>query len=131
MKDYKQKTEEQSSVFLFANTQKQHGSVKPQQPKSYSYTEPKAKINQYVSNGVNTNNTSKMYSYNSPKTYTYNQLKTYTYTPPKTNIGEYKTLSGYTNTNPYVTKDRVANYGQNSYSAQPKSQVKNDYTGAK
>ena len=71
-----------------------------------------------------------MYSYNSPKTYTSNQPKTYTYTPPKTNIGEYKTLGGYTNTNPYVTKDMVGN-GQNSYSAQPKSQVKNDYTGVK
>lgn len=39
-------------------------------------------------------------------------------------------MDGYTNTNPYVTKDRVDN-GQNSYSTQPKPQVKNDYTGAK
>ena len=108
----------------------QHGSVKPQQPKSYSYTEPKAKTNQYVSNSVNTNNTAKTYSYNSPKTYTYTQPKIYTYTPPKTNIGEYKTLGSYTNKNPYVTKDRVGN-GHNSYSAQPKPQVKNDYTGVK
>ena len=108
----------------------QHGSVKPQQPKSYSYTEPKAKTNQYVSNSVNTNNTAKMYSYNSPKTYTYNQPKTYTYTSPKTNIGEYKTLGGYTNKNPYVTKDRVGN-GQNSYSVQPKQQEKKEYTGVK
>ena len=30
-----------------------------------------------------------------------------TCTPPKTNIGEYKTLGGYTNANPYVSKDRV------------------------
>jgi len=109
---------------------KQHGSIKPQQPKSHSYTELKAKTNQYVNNGVNTNNTAKTYSYNSPKTYTYSQPKTYTYTSPKTNIGEYKTLGGYTNKNPYVTKDKVGN-GQNSYSTQPKLQVKNDYTGAK
>ena len=79
---------------------------------------------------MNTNNTANTYSYNSPKTYTYTQPKTYTYTPPKTNIGEYKTLGSYTNKNPYVTKDRVGN-GHNSYSAQPKPQVKNDYTGAK
>jgi len=109
---------------------KQHGSVKPQQPKSHSYTEPKPKTNQYVSNSVNTNSTAKMYSYNSSKDYTYTQPKIYTYTTPKTDIGEYKTLGGYTNQNPYVTKDRVGN-GQNSYSAQPKSQVKNDYTGVK
>ena len=136
----------------------QHGSVKPQQPKSHSYTEPKAKTNQYVNNGVNTNNTAKTYSYKSPKTYTYSQPKTYTYTSPKTNIGEYKTLGGYTNTNPYVTKDRigdagstvdykpfgdytsknpyisndiVADYGQNSYSAQLKSQEKKEYMGVK
>ncbi|MBP1551163.1 MAG: hypothetical protein J6C04_02675, partial [Oscillospiraceae bacterium] len=74
--------------------------------------------------------TAKTYSYNSPKTYTYTQPKTYTYTPPKANIGEYKTLGGYTNTNPYVTKDRVGN-GQNSYSAQPKQQEKKEYTGVK
>ena len=95
----------------------QHGSYKAPAQKSYSYTEPKAKANQYVNNAVNTNNTA--------KTYTYNQPKTYTYTPPKTNIGEYKTLGGYTNTNPYVTKDRVGN-GQNSYSAQPKTQEKKE-----
>ncbi len=100
----------------------QHGSYKAPTQKSYSYTEPKPKTNQYVNNSVNTNNTAKTYSYNSPKTYTS--------TPPKINIGEYKTLGGYTNTNHYVTKDRVGN-GQNSYSAQPKPQVKNDYTGAK
>ena len=136
----------------------QHGSVKPQQPKSYSYTEPKAKTNQYVSNSVNTNNTANTYSYNSPKTYTYTQPKVYASTPPKTSVGEYKPLGSYTNTNPYVTKDRigdagstvdynpfggytnknpyvskdiVADYGQNSYSAQPKPQVKNHYTGVK
>ena len=124
------KTEDYSSVFCLPTPKTQHGSVKPQQPKSYSYTEPKPKTNQYVSNSVNTNNTAKTYSYNSPKTHTYSQPKTYTYIPPKTNIGEYKTLGGYTNKNPYVTKDKVGN-GQNSYSTQPKLQVKNDYTGAK
>ena len=39
-------------------------------------------------------------------------------------------MGGYTNTNPYVTKDRVGN-GQNSYSAQPKQQEKKEYTGVK
>ena len=155
----KQKKRKSNLPFFCLPTPKtQHGSGKPQQPKSYSYTEPKAKTNQYVSNSVNTNNTANTYSYNSPKTYTYTQPKTYTYTSPKANIGEYKTLGGYTNTNPYVTKDRigdagstvdykpfggytsknpyiskdiVADYGQNSYSAQPKTQGKKEYMGVK
>ena len=55
----------------------------------------------------------------------------YAVSAPKINIGEYKTIGGYTNKNPYISKDRVADYGQNSYSAQLKSQEKNGYTGAK
>ncbi|MBP1553072.1 MAG: hypothetical protein J6B21_02860, partial [Oscillospiraceae bacterium] len=102
--------------------QKQHGSVKPQQPKSYSYTEPKAKTNQYVNNTVNNV---------AAKADKVDTKSIYAVSAPKINIGEYKTLGGYTNTNPYVSKDRVADYGQNSYSAQSTPQEKKEYTGVK
>ncbi|MBQ5313837.1 MAG: hypothetical protein J6K30_07310, partial [Oscillospiraceae bacterium] len=95
--------------------QKQHGSVKPQQPKGYSYTETKPRTNQYVNNAVNTYTAPKQQMHTPPKTYTYTppkphpsaQPKPYPLDPPKTNIGEYKTFGGYKNANPYVSKDRV------------------------
>ena len=74
-------------------------SNKPQHPKGYSYTETKPRSNQYVNNAVNT--------YTTPKQQMHTPPKPHSSTPPKINIGEYKTLGGYTNANPYVSKDRV------------------------